>query len=109
MDGIVQLGIHNTSEVLGWRWPKEIPLPISQQSLPSSSIIKTAVGIGVAGATEVAANSGEIVEAVNKAKSISQNSIIGTIVGGMIVIAVIAVILLRKKQKADERKIGSGV
>jgi uncharacterized protein (TIGR02594 family) len=104
-DGIVQIGMHSTADVIDWRWPAGVPLPIDAQPVSTAGIIKTASVIAAGGATEIAANSGEIIDAVQKAKSISQNSIIGAVVGALIVGAVIIVILLRIKQKQDSKLI----
>ncbi len=103
----VQIGKHRTSEVLGWRWSDELPFPVANQSLPSSGIIKAAGGALTAAAVAVAGSSSEIIGAVQQAKTISAGSLVGTFAGILVVVAVIAVVILRARQKKDEKKIGS--
>lgn len=104
---MVRIGKINTADVIGWRWPVEIPLPVAQRPAINNGIIKSASVVVIGGVTEIASHSDEIVDAVSKAKSVSTWGVIGTIVGVIIVMSAITVIVLRFKQKSDEQKIAT--
>lgn len=102
----VQIGKHRSSEILGWVWPSEVPFPIANQSLPSSGIIKAAVGTGIAGVTALGSSSTEVFDAIAKAKTIGTGSVIAMVAGFIVVATVVLTIVLRARQKKDEKAIG---
>jgi uncharacterized protein (TIGR02594 family) len=103
----VQIGKHNTDEVLGWRWAEELDFPVANQALKDSGIIKVGAGAVVAGATAVGGSATEVFDAVAKAKSISGGSIVAMVFASLVVIAVIVMVIQRANQKKAEKAIGA--
>lgn len=66
-NGAVTITTFNTHQVLGWRWPEKVALPVAAQPLRKSGVIGGSSGVLVTGGALVAANAPELVQAVQTA------------------------------------------
>lgn len=104
-DGAVTLVQANVAGVLGWRWPKKIPLPVAEQKYRKSPVIQGATISGAAGGVMVAAEAPQLAKALQDADSASST---GTIIGGIAAVIIIAaavwIIVARINAARAERK-----
>lgn len=104
-DGAVSLVHSNAATVLGWRWPKTIPLPAAEQKYRKSAVVQGGVLSGSAGAVVIAAEAPQLAEAIQKADSASSTgTILGAIAGVIIIAAAVWIIVSRINAARMERK-----
>jgi len=104
-DGAVTMTVMRTEEVLGWRWPKSIPLPVEKQPVAKSGVVQAASAVGSTGVILAGANIPELAEAVQKADSASSTgTILGFIAGALIVGLAIYIVYARITSAKKIRK-----
>lgn len=106
------------ANVLGWRWPNEVKLPVSEQPLKKSGVIHGAVvsgagaiALGGEAVNAIASNPDAIVGGVTRAHDAynANGAIFGLIAAVVILLGVGYVIYSRIKGKQDDKAIGQVV
>lgn len=107
---IAEYPVSQLIESGGVRWPPGVPIPVADQPLSKSGVIR---GAGLAGAgtvTVLVESAPEITRALNDADSQWSQGTILSFIAGLIVLGALAwVIYGRIKGKKDERKITEGL
>lgn len=93
------------SEVTAIRWPSNMPLPVANERLRDSTVIKAGVVATVAVATEIGKNATEVITQVQQARMNWDGSVFGLIITFVILCSIAVMILSRIKGKADAKKL----
>jgi uncharacterized protein (TIGR02594 family) len=104
-DGAVTMSTVSVSEVIAWRWPKKIPLPIANQRYRHSAVIQGATATGASGIIVAAAEAPKLATALQDADSASSSgTILGALAAAIIIGAAVWIIVSRINAARAERK-----
>jgi len=107
-DGAVTMTRMSAKNVLGWRWPKDVPLPNAVQPYRKSGVIQGATVSGVTGGAVILAEAPALAEAVQKADSASATGTwLGIVAGTIIIAAAVWVIVSRVRAARQEKKMSA--
>jgi uncharacterized protein (TIGR02594 family) len=107
---MVSIAVYPATQVLGFRWPKNVPLPVVAQPLKTSGVLWGTGGVAGVAITEVAVQAGpEVVRAINEADSqLSQGTVLSIVAAALILGLAAFVIVSRVRGSIAERKLGEG-
>lgn len=103
----VDIATFKTGNVLGWRWPPDVTLPVAQQPLHKSGVIQGAAAVGGSTVVAVAANAPDLVNALHQAHDqLSLGGWIGIICFVLVLGGAGYIIYSRIKGAKDDKAIG---
>lgn len=103
----VEIMSYPAEQLLGARWPKEIPLPAVDQGLKSSGVLQGATVAGAGTAAVIVDSTGEILDGLQRAdREVSVGTTLSYIAAFVILAGLVYVIVSRLRGAKELRKIG---
>lgn len=105
VSNMVKMETFPAADVLGYRWPTEIPLPIADQPLKKSGTIWNAMGASAGVVVAVAPAAPEVMRQIQEGQNLDTTTVLGMIGVAMICITIAGIIISRVRGQRAEIKI----
>lgn len=104
----VKISTYRKENIMFARWPKGEKLPGAATPLRKSGVVNSAVLSCAGGATLLGSNADELIGALTKAKGFNDGSLMGILIGLLVVGGALYTIYSRVKGARDETKLAGG-